>query len=118
MFRLQNLRRGNHAELMMKRTGLPVIPGICIPQPDGNYLLRCFKALEFEPEDTEHSIAQACWDVFEPIIRENPAAWLLHKHWRFLPQDLPSGEEGRYPSYARPNAGFEEVLVRVQSTKV
>ncbi|MBP6600698.1 MAG: lysophospholipid acyltransferase family protein [Verrucomicrobiales bacterium] len=107
-----------HAELM-KRTGLPVIPGICIPQPDGNYLLRGFKALEFGPEDTEHSIAQACWDVFEPIIRENPAPWLwMYKHWRFLPQDHPNGKEGRYPSYARPHAGFDEVLVRVQSTKV
>ena len=32
-----------HAELM-KRTGLPVIPGICIPSDDGTYLFKSFKA--------------------------------------------------------------------------
>ena len=97
-----------HAELM-KRTGLPVIPGICIPKPDGTYLLRGFRALEFGPDDTEHSIAQACWDVFEPVIRENPAPWLwMYKHWRFVPENSPLA----YPSYARPNEAFEEVLAR------
>jgi len=98
-----------HAELM-KRTNLPVIPGICIPRPDGTYLLRGFGALHFGPEDTEQSIAQACWDVFEPVIRENPAPWLwMYKHWRYLPE----GEEDAYPSYARRNEKFEEVRARV-----
>ena len=100
-----------HAELM-KRTGLPVIPGICIPRPDGTYLLRGFKALEFGPDDTEHSIAQACWDVFEPIIRENPAPWLwMYKHWRFAPE----GEENQYPSYACRSSAFDEVIARVKT---
>lgn len=102
-----------HAELM-KRTGLPVIPGICIPRPDGTYLLRGFKALKFAPDDTEHSIAQACWDVFEPVIRENPAPWLwMYKHWRFAPR----GEESRYPSYACHSTGFDEVIARVEGPK-
>ncbi|HRQ90165.1 MAG TPA: lysophospholipid acyltransferase family protein, partial [Bacteroidia bacterium] len=74
-----------HAELM-KRTGLPVIPGICIPQPDGTYVVKGFKPLEFGPGDTGQSIAQACWQIFEPYIRENPAPWLwMYKHWRYLP---------------------------------
>jgi Kdo2-lipid IVA lauroyltransferase/acyltransferase len=103
-----------HAELM-KRTGLPVIPGICIPRPDGTYLLRGFKALEFGPDDTEHSIAQACWDVFELIIREHPAPWLwMYKHWRFVPPSV----ELPYPSYARQSAAFDEVLERVERGKV
>lgn len=103
-----------HAELM-KRTGLPVIPGICIPRPDGTYLLRGFAALEFGPDDTEHSIAQACWNVFEPIIREHPAPWLwMYKHWRFVP---PSGELP-YPAYAWRSAAFDEVLERVEDGKV
>jgi lauroyl/myristoyl acyltransferase len=97
-----------HAQLM-KRTGLRVIPGICIPKPDGTYLVRGFPALTFGPDDTDQTIAQACWDVFEPVIRENPAPWLwMYKHWRYLPE----GEEERYPSYARRNEKFDEVRER------
>lgn len=97
-----------HAELM-KRTGLPVIPGICIPKPDGTYLIRGFKRLTFGPEDTDQSIAQACWNVFEPVIRENPAPWLwMYKHFRYRP----AGQESGYPSYAGPCENFEEVRAR------
>ncbi|MCB1206813.1 MAG: lysophospholipid acyltransferase family protein [Verrucomicrobiae bacterium] len=102
-----------HAELM-KRTGLPVIPGICIPKPDGTYLLKGFKPLEFGPDDTEHTIAQACWDIFEPYIRENPAPWLwMYKHWRYLPENPGVA----YPSYAWRNPDFDEVLERVAGTR-
>ncbi|MEX2578599.1 MAG: lysophospholipid acyltransferase family protein [Verrucomicrobiales bacterium] len=98
-----------HAELM-KRTGVAVIPGICIPQPDGTYVMRGFKALRFGPEDTDQSIAQACWNVFEPVIRENPAPWLwMYKHWRYLPE----GEEEYYPSYAGKNERFNQLRERV-----
>ncbi len=97
-----------HAELM-KRTGLPVIPGLCIPRPGGRYLLKGFRPLVFGPEDTEQSIAQACWDIFEPYIRENPAPWIwMYRHWRFAPE---SGE-GDYPSYAYRTAAFDEVIAR------
>ncbi|MDF1657451.1 MAG: lysophospholipid acyltransferase family protein [Verrucomicrobiales bacterium] len=98
-----------HAELM-KRTGLPVIPGICIPKPDGTYLIRGFEKLTFGPEDTDQTIAQACWNVFEPVIREHPAPWLwMYKHFRFLPE----GREENYPSYAIPCEKFNEVRDRV-----
>ncbi|MEC8824832.1 MAG: lysophospholipid acyltransferase family protein [Verrucomicrobiota bacterium] len=97
-----------HAELM-KRTGLPVIPGICIPSDDGTYLFKSFKALSFGPDDNEQTIAQACWNIFEPHIRENPAPWLwMYKHWRYLPRV----EETRYPSYARKNDRFEKACER------
>ena len=97
-----------HAELM-KRTGLPVIPGICIPSDDGTYLFKSFKALSFGPDDNEQTIAQACWNTFEPHIRENPAPWLwMYKHWRYLPKV----EETRYPSYARKNDRFEKACER------
>ena len=97
-----------HAELM-KRTGLPVIPGICLPRDDGTYLFKGFKALSFGPDDNEQTIAQACWNVFEPHIRENPAPWLwMYKHWRYLPK----GEEDRYPSYARQNDRFDQACER------
>ena len=98
-----------HAELM-KRTGLPVMAGICIPKADGTYLIRGFKMVTFGPDDTDQSIAQACWNVFEPIIRENPAPWLwMYKHFRYLP----AGQEENYPSYARSSDKFDEVRERV-----
>lgn len=101
-----------HAELM-KRTGLPVIPGICIPKPDGTYLLKGFKPLGFGPDDTEHTIAQACWDIFEPYIREHPAPWLwMYKHWRYLPEPA----DVAYPSYAWRSPAFDEVLARVEGS--
>ncbi|HQW28981.1 MAG TPA: lysophospholipid acyltransferase family protein [Verrucomicrobiales bacterium] len=102
-----------HVELM-RVTGLPIIPGICIPRPDGTYLLRGFKPIKIGPEDNRHTIAQACWNVFEPIIRENPAPWLwMYKHWRFLPE----GEESFYPSYARRDEKFIKALTRIRDHK-
>lgn len=95
-----------HAGLA-KRTKLPVIPGICIPQKDGTYILRGFKALEFSEEASDTEIVQACWDVFEPLIREQPEPWLwMYKHWRFLPEDDGDVE---YPDYATPSKAFEKV---------
>lgn len=100
-----------HAELM-KRTGLPVIPGICIPRPDGTYLLKGFKPLAFGPDDTAQSIAQSCWNVFEKYIRENPAPWLwMYKHWPYLPM----GDDAVYPYYAQHDQKFETFLARIES---
>ena len=94
----------------MKRTGLPVIPAICIPRSNGTYLLRGFKPLNFGPDDNEQTIAQACWDIFEPFIRENPAPWLwMYKHWRYLP----AGEENDYPGYANQHDGFDQLQERI-----
>jgi lauroyl/myristoyl acyltransferase len=102
-----------HAELM-KRTNLPVIPGIAIPRDDGTYLIRGFKALHFGPEDNEQTIAQACWDVFEPVIREYPAPWLwMYKHWRYLPETA----SVPYPSYTNRSVGFDEVCERYQGSE-
>lgn len=99
-----------HAELM-KRTGLSVIPGICIPMPDGRYVLKGFQPLVFGPDDDEHSIAQACWDIFEPYIREHPEPWLwMYKHWRYLP----AHPAASYPSYAWRNEAFDEVIARAE----
>lgn len=94
-----------HAELM-RRTRLPVIPGICIPLPDGRYRMRGLKPLAITAEMTDQQIAQACWDAFEPFIREHPAPWLwMYKHWRYRP-----AEDGdRYPDYATPSSKFDRL---------
>jgi len=95
--------------MLARRTGLPVIPGICIPQPDGTYVLKAFRALEIPPEATTRQIAQACWNVFEPTLRAFPAPWLwMYKHWRYRPRD-PS-DAARYPVYANHSKAFDKLI--------
>lgn len=87
------------------RTGCAVIPAICIPQADGTHLGYFTKPLRFAPGTPMPEAAQACWSVFEPIIRRQPAPWLwMYKHWRFLPGDARDGE---YPAYANSNKAFD-----------
>ena len=105
-FRKKTCVTAIHAELQ-KRSGLPVIPGICLPQADGRYEMLGYPPLSIGPDDSRQSIAQACWDAFEPVIRENPAPWLwMYKHWRYLPSEDAEG----YPSYARPSPKFQEMI--------
>lgn len=93
--------------ILAKRTGLPIVPGMCFPRGDGTYELHGFKPLEISSEATESEIAQACWDVFEPHVRANPEPWLwMYKHWRFLPADT---EGVRYPPCAHASKRFEKV---------
>ena len=99
-----------HADLM-RRTKLPVIPGIAIPKPDGGYLMRGLEAIEITESMTDQEIAQACWNAFEPFIRENPAPWLwMYKHWRYLPED--PGDHV-YPAYAQRSKAFDKLEARL-----
>ncbi|MFL6540761.1 MAG: lysophospholipid acyltransferase family protein, partial [Chthoniobacterales bacterium] len=69
-----------------KRTGAPIIPTHCETLPRGRYRIVMRPPLEFSPGATHQEIAQACWDLFEPVIRQNPAPWLwMYKHWRYRP---------------------------------
>ena len=91
-----------HAEFA-RRLDLPVFPGLCIPQDDGNYNIKAFPALDIGPQDTAAEIAQKCWDVFEPHVRAHPEHWIwMYKHWRFRP--IEGGEN--YPPYANPTSYF------------
>lgn len=93
-----------HASLA-KRTGHPVIPMVAIPHPDGTCTLRQWPAQYFPPDATPQHIAQHIWDLFEPVIREQPEHWLwMYKHWRYLPADT---EGQTYPSYANRSKKFD-----------
>jgi len=100
-----------HANLRRK-TQQAIIPGISIPLPNGNYRVHAFAPLDLDENASNQEIAQACWDVFEACVRENPAPWLwMYKHWRYLPET--DGEH--YPAYAKTSARFnklEESLAR------
>ena len=94
-----------HAGLRRK-THQPIIPGISIPLPNGNYRVHAFAPLKLSENASDQEIAQACWDVFETYIRENPAPWLwMYKHWRYRPEK--DGEH--YPPYARVSPQFNKL---------
>jgi len=103
-----------HAELMM-RTGLPMFAGLCQPQPDGSYVFKWSKAITCGPDDTAQTICQACWDLFEPYIRENPAPWLwMYKHFRYKSADDPEN----CTSYAGSSENFDELEERIAARKL
>lgn len=90
-----------------RQTGVPIVPAHCEPLPNGRYRLVFHPKIEKAQEMTDQEIAQACWDSFEPYVRENPAPWLwMYKHWRYRPAI--GGD--RYPFYAKVNEKFDEML--------
>lgn len=90
------------------RTKARVVPAECIAQPDGTYRLVYFPALVITAETSPQEIAQQCWDMLEPGIRQRPEDWLWsYKHWRFKPDDA-SG--ARYPFYANTAKRFDKKL--------
>jgi lauroyl/myristoyl acyltransferase len=99
---------------LVKRTGVPVITGLCFPCPDGTYLVKGLPLMEFPPETTAREIAQACWDAVEPFIAAHPEHWLwMYKHFRFRPSD--ENQAARYPLYARRSRAFDKLEVAVES---
>jgi len=92
-----------------EQTAAPIIPAHCEPLPDGRYRLIFHPKVECVPGMTAQQIAQACWNSFEPYVREHPAPWLwMYKHWRYQPAD----PDRPYPSYANFYRPFEKMLQR------
>jgi lauroyl/myristoyl acyltransferase len=90
-----------------QQTAAPILPAHCEPLPDGRYRMVFHPKIEDTANMTLQQITQACWDSFEPYVRENPAPWLwMYKHWRYKPRhpDRP------YPFYAQSWQAFERIL--------
>ena len=87
------------------RTDAPLLPALALPEPDGRWRLKFFDPFSVTPEDAPQVIAQRCWDVLEPVIRDYPEYWLwMYKHWRYLP----TGEDpAHYPAYANRSKKFD-----------
>lgn len=96
-----------HAALAL-RTAARIVPCECRPLPDGRYKMIYLAPLTIREGASPAEIAQQCWDVLEPSIREQPECWLWpYKHWRFRP----SGDtSGRYPFYANEAKRFDKLL--------
>ena len=90
-----------------ERTGSPIIPIYGESLPDGRCRVVIQSKLEVPPGATYQQVAQACWDRFEPVIRENPAPWLWsYKHWRYRPAATPRP----YPFYSQFSQNFQALI--------
>jgi KDO2-lipid IV(A) lauroyltransferase len=96
------------------RTGRPLVPSLAIPTPSGRWQLRFFQPFTVSPDDSHQEIAQRCWNIFEPIVRQHPECWMwMYKHWRYLPENAP---HGLYPAYANRSRKFDRLLRAHQAT--
>ncbi len=93
---------------LAQRTGALLVPAESRPLPDGGYRMVVHDPIACPPEASVQEIAQRCWDVLEPSLREQPECWLwAYKHWRFKPAD---DQSGRYPFYANVAKRFDKLL--------
>lgn len=100
--------------VLHQRTGAPIYPTYCVPAGHGRYRIRVGEPLRFSPEASAREVAQGCWDVFEPFIRENPELWMWsYKHWRYRPKQATRP----YPPYANISPKFEKLLQAQELTK-
>jgi lauroyl/myristoyl acyltransferase len=90
-----------------QRTGAVIVPIECRPLPDGRYKIIHHDPIECPPDADTRELAQKCWNVLEPGLREFPECWLwAYKHWRHKP----SANAERYPFYASNNPRFDALL--------
>jgi lauroyl/myristoyl acyltransferase len=86
------------------RGGALVVPAVCMPQPDGGALFEPLEPLDIPADATPATVAQLCWDCYEPIIRAKPELWLWsYKHFRYKPR----GTAGPFPFYANEWNAFD-----------
>ncbi|MGI8821448.1 MAG: lysophospholipid acyltransferase family protein [Chthoniobacterales bacterium] len=103
----------SHAWLQ-ERTGAPLIPFHMEALGGGRYRIVAHPKVEVRPGATHQEIAQACWDSFEPVVRENPAPWMwMYKHWRYKP----AGASG-YPFYAQESWAFDDIASHANYAKL
>ncbi len=108
-FGLQTCVTPLHA-VLFQRGKVPLIPGICLPRENGGYRMLIYPPLDIPHDSDLQEICQACWDRFEPVIREHPEHWLwMYKHWRYRPEK----DGDRYPAYANRSKKFDRLANRL-----
>lgn len=101
-----------HVQLA-QRLGLSIIPGVCVPLPDGTYEIQVFGAVQAKPEGSLTATAQEVWNHFEKAIRQHPENWLwMYKHWRYCPG---LAKDPAYPSYANPSTAFNNLIAEADA---
>ena len=90
-----------------EQTGTPIVPAHCEPLPDGRYRVIFHPRIANTAGKTHREIAQACWNSFEPYLRNNPAPWLwMYKQWRYRPANT----KEQYPFYAKFSPKFHRLI--------
>jgi len=109
--------RDGRARLLFEHTGAPLIPIYCEPLPEGRWRIVAQPKVEVPAGATHQEIAQACWNAFEPVVRQNPAPWLwMYKHCatnrsqpgtpiRSTPRNRPSSSKSRPVRITRSSTG-------------
>jgi lauroyl/myristoyl acyltransferase len=88
-----------------RRAAATIINVHCEPLPGGRYRIVFHPVIDFPADASFQEMAQACWDRFEPVLRNNPSPWLwMYKHWRYRPV---AADPGDYPFYANVSPAFE-----------
>ena len=96
-----------------EQTGTPIIPAHTEPLPNGRYRLVFHTKVETAGRNYTE-IAQACWNSFEPYVKQNPAPWLwMYKHWRYKPE----AADRPYPFYARSHPRFDRTIAAAGESK-
>jgi len=94
--------------VLIQRGGARMFPVEGVPLPDGRCCVVIHPALVFRDGASLQEIAQACWDFFEPRVREQPEFYLWsYRHWRYRPREAAPED---YPFYANVSEKFEELL--------
>lgn len=93
--------------ILAQRGGAHLIPVEGCPERDGTCRVVVHPPIAIPPGASLRQITQACWDFFEPIVRENPERWMwAYKHWRYQPRNAARP----YPFYANISSKFEKLL--------
>lgn len=99
--------------VLAQRGGARMFPVDGIPLPDGRCRIVINPALPIPPDATVQEIAQACWDFYEPRIRERPELYMwAYKHLRFRPCGAPAAD---YPYYANVNPEFDKLVAQYEA---
>jgi KDO2-lipid IV(A) lauroyltransferase len=86
--------------VLWKRTGAPILQGLCVADGRGGYALSMtMLAGPAEQSLSEEDVTRRIVSALERVIRAQPGQWLWsYKRWKVVP----AGEDrGRYPFYAR-----------------
>lgn len=95
---------------LAQRTGVPIVPFMSLPAPDGRLIVRFCDPLTVAPDEDLRAATQRCWAVFEQVIRAQPQVWMwMYKHWRYLPD---GADAAAYPAYAQKLQEFDDLLRR------
>jgi Kdo2-lipid IVA lauroyltransferase/acyltransferase len=90
--------------LLAQRTGLPLVPAVCEPLPDGRYIMHSLTPIYVSQSESLIAATQRVWAAFEPLIRHRPHLWMwMYKHWRYLPSESP---DPFYPDYSNVQRSF------------